>query len=40
MAFWGTNEIVDEPLYGIKQTEFQSYEYNGGLVYMIRLCKK
>uniref|UniRef100_A0A1A9ZSC8 Proteasome subunit beta n=1 Tax=Glossina pallidipes TaxID=7398 RepID=A0A1A9ZSC8_GLOPL len=32
MAFWGSNEIVDEPLYGIKQTEFQSYEYNGGTI--------
>ncbi|KAI9581339.1 hypothetical protein GQX74_012664 [Glossina fuscipes] len=32
MAFWGSDEIVDEPLYGIKRTEFQSCEYNGGAI--------
>uniref|UniRef100_A0A1A9UHC2 Proteasome subunit beta n=1 Tax=Glossina austeni TaxID=7395 RepID=A0A1A9UHC2_GLOAU len=35
MAFWGSSEIVDEPLYGIKQTEFQSYEYDGGAIVAI-----
>uniref|UniRef100_A0A1A9WGI2 Proteasome subunit beta n=1 Tax=Glossina brevipalpis TaxID=37001 RepID=A0A1A9WGI2_9MUSC len=30
--FWGTNELPDEPFFGIKQTHFKTQEYNGGTI--------